>query len=188
MKELKTFYPTSRQKWRHWLEEHFQEEKEIWLIFPHKSSNKPGITYNDAVEEALCFNWIDSTRRSLDEENSIQRFTPRRPNSSFSQSNIERLKWLTKENMIHPAFLDQVQEVISAKFLFPKDILKAIHQNKKAWSNYQKFTSSYQRIRIAYIDGSRDRPEEFQKRLTNFIHKTAMNKIIGGYGGIEKYY
>ena len=67
------------------------------------------------------------------------------------------------------------------------DILEAIKENKKAWENYRNFSPAYRRIRIAYIDAARNRPDEFKKRLTNFIKKTEQNKLIG-YGGIEKYY
>jgi len=71
--------------------------------------------------------------------------------------------------------------------VFPPDIIEAIKQNKKAWENFQKFSLSYKRIRIAYIEGARNRPDEFKKRLNNFIEKTEKNVLIG-FGGIEKYY
>jgi uncharacterized protein YdeI (YjbR/CyaY-like superfamily) len=73
------------------------------------------------------------------------------------------------------------------KRAFPPDILTAIKSDKAAWKNYQKFSPSYKRIRIAYIDAARKRPGEFEKRLANFIKKTKENKKIG-FGGIEKYY
>jgi len=187
MDELKTLYVTNRKDWREWLEKNFDKEKEIWIVYPKKSSGKSRILYNDAVEEALCFGWIDSTVKTLDDNCSEQRFSPRNPKSRFSQANKERLKWLLQKNMIHPSILNTVKKTLKEKFVFPPDILTAIKSNKVAWKNYQKFSPSYKRIRIAYIDAARKRPEEFEKRLANFIKKTKENKQIG-FGGIEKYY
>ena len=79
------------------------------------------------------------------------------------------------------------EKVLAEKFVFPPDILAAIRADNLAWKNYQQFSEAYKRIRIAYIDGARKRPEEFKKRLANFIRKTKENKLIG-FGGIEKYY
>jgi uncharacterized protein YdeI (YjbR/CyaY-like superfamily) len=187
MNKLKTLYVVDRKEWRKWLKKNFDKEKEIWLIFPKKSSGKSRIPYNEAVEEALCFGWIDSKVRSFDEENTIQRFSPRKPKSSYSQANKERLGWLLKENLVHPSFKDSVEKVLKEIFVFPPDIISAIRNEKKAWDNYLKFSPSYKRIRIAYIDAARKRPEEFKKRLANFIEKTKDNKLIG-FGGIGKYY
>lgn len=181
-------YITTRDAWRKWLEDNFETAPEVWLVFPKKASGKKSILYNDAVEEALCFGWIDSIRKTLDREHTIQRFSPRNPESTFSQPNKERLKWLAGHNMIHPAILSRVQLVLEEKFHFPPDIINEIRQDKEAWENYQHFSESYKRIRIAYIDSARKRPEEFRKRLSNFIGKTRENKLIPGYGGIEKYY
>lgn len=163
------------------------KNKEIWLVYPKKSSGKKRISYNDAVEEALCFGWIDSTVKSINEDNSAQRFSPRNPKSGYSQANKERLKWLLNENLLHPSMLDIANRIAKEKNVFPTDIINAIKSDNIAWENYQKYSPSYKRIRVAYIDAARNRPEEFQKRLTNFISKTRENKQIG-FGGIEKYY
>ncbi len=72
--------------------------------------------------------------------------------------------------------------------MFPEDILELIRQDESVWENYQGFSEPYKRIRIAYIEAARKRAEEFQKRLNSFIEKTRRNKLIMGYGGIEKYY
>jgi uncharacterized protein YdeI (YjbR/CyaY-like superfamily) len=187
MDGLKTLYITNRKDWRAWLEKNFDTEKEVWLVYPKKASGKPRILYNDAVEEALCFGWIDSRVKSLDAETSAQRFSPRNPKSSFSQANKERLKWLLKEKLLHPTMQKTAKRVLKEKFVFPADIVNAIKADKSAWDNYQKFSSAYKRIRVAYIDTARKRPDEFKKRLANFIKKTKENKQIG-FGGIEKYY
>jgi uncharacterized protein YdeI (YjbR/CyaY-like superfamily) len=187
MNTIKTLYVTNRKDWRKWLEKNFDTEKEIWLVYPKKSSGKIRIIYNDAVEEALCFGWIDSTVKSLDEENSLQRFTPRNPKSGYSQQNKERMKWLLENDLLHPSQLEKAKEIVAEKFVFPKDIVDEIKKDKTAWKNYNAFSDAYKRIRIAYIDTARKRPDEFKKRLNNFIAKTKENKQIG-FGGIEKYY
>jgi uncharacterized protein YdeI (YjbR/CyaY-like superfamily) len=165
----KTLYVKDKKDWRTWLSTHFNKEKEIWLKYPSKDSGQPRIQYNDAVEEALSFGWIDSTVKHLDEHSSAQRFSPRNPASGYSQSNKERLNRLAKEGRLHPSIRESVEKVLKTDFVFPPDILKAIKENKAAWENYQNFSPSYRRIRIAYINGSRNRPNEFKKRLNNFI-------------------
>jgi uncharacterized protein YdeI (YjbR/CyaY-like superfamily) len=89
--ENKIKYFEDRKDWRRWLADNFETADEIRFVFPNKSSGKKCIIYNDAVEEALCFDWIDSTIKSLDKEHKIQRFTPRNPKSAYSQANKERL-------------------------------------------------------------------------------------------------
>ncbi len=178
----------TRAEWRNWLESNFDTKQEVWLVYAKKSTSKQRIQYNDAVEEALCFGWIDSTNKTLDNDHTIQRFTPRKPKSSFSQPNIERLKWLAEHNLIHSSIHKTVQNIIYQEFVFPQDILDEIKKDKTAWNNYTKFSEPYKRIRVAYIDSARKRPEEFTKRLTNFIKKTSKNKLIAGFGGINKYY
>ena len=177
-----------RETWRAWLAEHFETEREAWLVLPVNAAGEKSVSYNDAVEEALCFGWIDSTNKYLDALHCARRFTRRNPKSTYSQPNIERLKWLDAHGMIHPSVRPSVEAQLSAEFLFPEDILDAIRQDATAWENYLTFSAPYRRIRVAYIDAARKRPTEFQKRLQSFIEKTRRGKKIMGYGGVGKYY
>ena len=188
MTNLPTKYFTTRTQWRTWLEDNFESKDELWLEYPLKKSGKPRIVYNDAVEEALCFGWIDSTNKSLDDETSIQRFCKRIKKSSYSQQNRERLKWLYENDMIHESILQEVLPIIEEAFIFPEDIIAELKSDKTVWENFSNFSDPYKRIRIAYIDTARKRPEEFAKRLKNFIGKTKLNRLIKGFGGIDKYY
>lgn len=185
---MNTFYTNNREEWRAWLSMNFNKEKEVWFVFPMKAAKEEALSYNDAVEEALCFGWIDGVIKNIDSTLRAQRFTPRRPGSPYSRPNIERLIWLEEQGLIHPDIRERVLGIINAPYLFPKDIIAAIKQDKEAWENYNRFAPSYKRIRIAYIDAARKRPDEFQRRLDNFIKKTHENKLIIGYGGIDKYY
>ena len=186
--EKEIFSCQNREQWRAYLSERFETAKEIWFVFPKKESGEETISYNDAVEEALCFGWIDGQAGTLDEMHALRRFTPRREGSPYSRPNIERLIWLDEQGMIHPKVRPTIEKLIHAPFLFPEDILNSLRKDPIVWRHYNAFTESYKRIRVAYIDSARNRPEEFRKRLKNFIEKTKENKLIIGYGGIEKYY
>lgn len=153
-----------------------------------KESGEASLSYNDAVEEALCFGWIDSTIKHIDSLHRAQHFTPRKPGSLYSRPNIERLIWLDGQGLIHPKIRKSVVDLIHAPYVFPVDILNAIQAAPVAWENYQAFPEGYKRIRIAYIDAARKRPAEFEKRLVSFLAKTRSGKMIPGFGGIDKYY
>jgi uncharacterized protein YdeI (YjbR/CyaY-like superfamily) len=187
MKVTKTLHVTNRKDWRKWLREHYKTEKEIWLVYYKKATGKPRIEYNDAVEEALCFGWIDSIVKSLDKDRSAQRFSPRKPGSKYSPANKERLRKLLKQRKVIKEVRETLDDLAKEKFEIPKDILREIKSNKEAWKHFQKFSDAYKRIRIGFIDGARKRPEEFKKRLRYFIKMTEKNKQYG-FGGIEKHY
>ena len=90
--------------------------------------------------------------------------------------------------MLHPSIRDIVLPLICTPYIFPNDIIDAIKDDIVAWENYEKLSEPYKRIRIAYIDAARKRPDEFKKRLKSFIRKTHDGKLIVGFGGIDKYY
>jgi len=186
MQITKTLYIKTRAEWRNWLRKNYKTEKEIWLVFYNKDSGKPRIPYDDAVEEALCFGWIDSIVKKTNKESHVQRFTPRNPKSSYSQLNKERLKRILKQKKVINSVRKTLGDLENEEFVFPKDILSEIKKNKEAWKNYQKFSEAYKRIRIAFIDDSRIRPDIFKVRLNYFIKMSAQNKQYG-LKGIEKY-
>ena len=185
MKIGKTLYVVDRNGWRAWLAKNHSKETEIWLIYYKKASGKPRIPYNDAVEEALCFGWIDSIVKKIDEEKFAQRFSPRRPGSGLSQANKERIRKLIIEKRMKKAGLAAVSHAYDPGldhdgFTVPEDILKVIRKNPDAWKHFQNLPGSYMRIRIAYIEGRRRHGEEaFRKSLENFIRMTAKNKRFG---------
>jgi len=182
-----TLHVTTREAWRGWLQKHYQTMQDIWLVYYKKETGEPRIAYNDAVEEALCFGWIDSTVKKLDEERFAQRFSRRKPKSAYSQANKERLRAMAAKGRVMPEVLEGLGEIGGEKLEIPPDILEAIMGNEQAWKNFQEFSDAYKRIRIAFIEGARKRPEEFKKRLRYFIRMTEQNKLYG-FGGIEKHY
>lgn len=179
MNITKTLYLKDRSQWRKWLSENHDKEKEIWLVNYRKNSGKTSISYNDAVEEAICFGWIDSIVKKFNEESSVQRFSPRNLKSPWSQMNKERARRLIKQGKMMPSGLAKLGNVLEDKFEIPNDILKELKKDKQVWKNFQKFEESYKRIRIGWIVMARKRPEEFKKRLNYFLKMTARNKKFG---------
>jgi uncharacterized protein YdeI (YjbR/CyaY-like superfamily) len=179
-------YVADRKAWRDWLQGNYTTAAEIWLIYPRKHSGKPRIPYNDAVEEALCFGWIDSITKGIDQDNYSQRFTPRNPHTPYSQTNIERLRKLVPRGQVMPEVQASLGSLLDEPFVYPPDIEAALRADEQVWANFNRYSGSYQRIRIAYVDTARKRPEEFEKRLNNLITKTARNKQFGF--GIEDYF
>jgi uncharacterized protein YdeI (YjbR/CyaY-like superfamily) len=186
MKLGKILYVTERNAWRSWLAKNCDKEKEIWMVYYKKSSGKSRIPYNDAVEEALCYGWIDSIVKKIDEERFAQRFTPRRPSSKLSEMNKERIRKLIVQKKMTPAGLNAIKKVFdmekddSNKFFIPDDIIKSLKKDKLVWKNFQKFPESYKRIRIGYLESQRRHSEEaFQKSIRYLIKMAARNKRFG---------
>ena len=181
MEITKTLYVKNRHGWRTWLAKNYNKAPEIWLIYYKKDSGKPRIPYHEAVEEALCFGWIDSTAKKIDEQRFAQRFSPRRPTSQLSELNKERIRRLIKQRKMTKAGLKAIEHVWVPTEVFktPVDILKALKQDKQVWQNWQAFPAPYQRIRMGFVEGARNRPAEFSKRLNYLLRMTKQNKQFG---------
>ena len=185
MKIGKTLTLTNRTQWRRWLAKNHRTASEIWLVYYKKESGKKRIPYNDAVEEALCYGWIDSTLKTIDNKRFAQRFSPRKPNSVLSDMNKERIRRLIAAKKMTRAGLTaigrhlQPNGTLPSRFIVPPDILRAIQLHPLARKNFRRFPFSYKRIRIGWIDGARKRPAEFAKRLRYFIAKTEKNEQFG---------
>ena len=185
--ESKILYVNNRKEWRGWLKRHYKSKKDIWLVYYKKRTGKPRISYNDAVEETLCFGWIDSIVRTIDEDKFAQRFSARKAKSRYSQANLERNQALARQGKVMKAVLATIPNLSDDEFEIPPDILEAIRANSQAWENFQGFSLPYIRIRVAFIGAARKRPAEFKKRLRYFIKMTEKNKQFG-FGGIDNYY
>jgi uncharacterized protein YdeI (YjbR/CyaY-like superfamily) len=185
MKVGKTFCAKNRSEWRAWLRKNHNSAKEIWLVYYNKQSGKPRIPYNDAVEEALCFGWIDSIVKKLDRERFAQRFSPRKPRSNWSETNKVRVHRLIGQRRMTKAGLAVFDDTGGLKtektgrLVVPPDILKALKGDAAVWKNFKKLPEPYKRIRVGWIDASRARPDVFRKRLQHFLKMTAQNKRFG---------
>lgn len=101
--DIETFCPASRREWRRWLQEHHDKKQSVWLVYYKKELNLPTITWSEAVDEALCFGWIDSTVRSVDTERFMRFFSKRKPNSVWSKINKEKVQRLIEQQLMTPA-------------------------------------------------------------------------------------
>jgi len=191
MEVTETLYVTDRKKWRAWLGKHHASKKEIWLIYFKKASGKPRIPYDDAVEEAICFGWIDSTVKKLDEERYCQRFTPRSSKSIWSGTNIMRLRKMPDEGLMTDAGLAKVPpEVMRAAragripkrgLVIPKvleepdDLSEALDADAEAKENWLKFPPSHRKMRIYWVLGAK-KPETRQRRISKAVEMARENR------------
>jgi uncharacterized protein YdeI (YjbR/CyaY-like superfamily) len=174
-----TLYVHRVADWRAWLRKHHRTSREIWLVYYRKSSGKPRISYNDAVDEALCFGWIDSVQKKIDDDRLAQRFTPRRPGSRTSEMNKARARRLVRERRMTAAGLAAVGSLAKQRIDVAPDISAAFERDPIAWKRFQRFPAAYRRIRLAFVEGARARPEEFRRRLGNLVRKSAKNERFG---------
>jgi uncharacterized protein YdeI (YjbR/CyaY-like superfamily) len=179
----------NKKEWRKWLENNHNKFKEIWLIHYKKSSNKKGINHYDAVEEALCFGWIDSTLKKIDEERYILRYTPRKEKSVWSkinkekaekmilngkmtQSGLEKIKLAKKHDLWNTAYTNKVKEKI------PSDLKKVLLLDKVAWINFQNFANSYRNRYIGWINNAKTKMTR-TKRISEVVKRSKENKKPG---------
>jgi len=179
---MKTLYLADRSEWRAWLEKNANTSVGVWLLYYKKNSGKPRVAYNDAVEEALCFGWIDSKIKKVDEASFAQWFTPRKPNSQWAPSNIKRVKNLINLGKMTQAGLDAFQFHLSRKTQslpteLPRDLQKKFKNEASAWTNFGQFPPSYRRMAIAWV-ASAKKEETQLKRLSQLIKCSAAKKRI----------
>ena len=186
MKLGKTLYAKDQRSWHNWLVKNSKSKKEIWIVYYRKSSGKPRIPYNEAVDEAICFGWIDSTVKSIDKNRFAQRFTPRRKGSNLSEMNRERVRRLIKQKRMTPEGFRAIKHTFihsedkKIKFKISKDILVRLKQNNLVWKNFKKFSEGYKKVRIGYLESRRKHGKEaFNHSLDYFIKMTSKNKKFG---------
>jgi uncharacterized protein YdeI (YjbR/CyaY-like superfamily) len=170
---------SSRAEWRSWLAANHETETEIWIVSDDRSG-KPELAYLDSVEEAICHGWIDGIAKRISSFEKAQRFTPRRARSNWTELNKERARRLIRLGLMTDAGKRKLPDLM-APFKIPYDILAAIKAESDAWKHYAKLPELYIRVRIGYIEEMRKQPEEFKRRLQNFISRTASGKMFGNW-------
>ena len=177
--------PASRAAWRQWLAAHHASNSGVWLVYFKKASGKPSVAYAEAVEEALCFGWIDSHPRKLDAERSQLLFTPRNPKSGWSKANKERLLRLEAAGQLLPAGLAAIarakengawESLDDAEAgLVPDDLVAALAANAAAQASFTAFAPSARKMLLTWVLGAK-RPETRARRVAETVRMAALGK------------
>ena len=180
--------PESRQQWREWLAENHAGSPGVWIVYRKPKSGLPSLTYDEAVEEALCFGWIDSTVNALDEYRFMQMMTPRKPGSTWAQTNKRRVERLIAEDLMTPAgmavieaakadgswtMLDDVENLV-----VPDDLAAALAENPEAESTFSAFAPSAKKPILYYIKSAK-RPETRARRIEKTVRMAARGLRVG---------
>lgn len=179
----------SRDRWRAWLVENHAAATEIWLIFYKKHTGRLGLTYVEAVEEALCFGWIDGILKRIDDEKHTVRFSPRRKNSIWSERNKQRVGRLLQEGRMMEAGMIRVNEAKANgqwdkaalredTTLVPPELTTALTKNAKARISFEKLAPCYRKQFISWVDSAK-RDETRQKRVAESVRLLAAHRRLG---------
>jgi uncharacterized protein YdeI (YjbR/CyaY-like superfamily) len=186
---MKQVYLADRDQWRDWLSRHHKSNTGIWLVCYKKGTSKPTIAYDDAVEEALCFGWIDSIIKKIDDEKYVRKFTPRKDKSRWSQLNKKRANKMIKQGRMTEAGLAKIKAAKKngcwnqdvrpqISFEVPPEFAKALARNKKAKENFENLAPSYRKFYIGWIATAK-RPETKERRITESIALLEKGKKLG---------
>lgn len=168
----------TRQELRNWLEEHSNTERFCWVIVS-MSKQSEVIQYLDAVEEALCFGWIDGIKKKISDTELAQRLSPRNKTSNWTELNKERVRRLDKLGLMKEEGLKILPDMRPESFTINKDIETCLKEDEQLYRNLIHFPELYRRIRIDTIQSYRNEPDTFNKRLDKFIKNTRENKMYG---------
>ena len=169
-----------RDELRKWLMEHHDKEKECWVIVKRGRPIEGGtFWYIDAVEEAMCFGWIDGTTKKMENGMTAQRLAPRRKGSLWSELNKERCRRMERLGRMTNAGRAVLPDMSSSGFTIDADILQALQADATVWNNFRNFPPLYQRVRIDTIQIKKKQPELFQSRLQKLIENTRAGMMYG---------
>jgi uncharacterized protein YdeI (YjbR/CyaY-like superfamily) len=189
-KSRRTLYLSTRKQWRQWLTKNHATEKEIWLVYYRQETGKPSIPYEDSVEEALCFGWIDSIIKKLDNECYARKFTPRTNMTKWSNTNKQRMAKMLEAGLVTKAGLATIENIklIADKsgaapkkpsaMEIPAYIREAFKQDKTVWDNFCGLAKSYQRDYILWITIAK-KEETRDRRIEEAIKLLKQNRKLG---------
>jgi uncharacterized protein YdeI (YjbR/CyaY-like superfamily) len=182
--EIETYYPESQTDWRNWLIKNHQLKQSVWLVFYKKSTKVASISWSVAVDEALCFGWIDSTKKTIDNERYMQYFSKRKPNSIWSKVNKDKVEYLTSKDLIQEAgyksieiakknkswfILDEVEALI-----LPENLKKEFDKREGALEYYDSLSKSAKKILLTWVVLAK-RDETKQKRIIEIAENASKN-------------
>ena len=184
---------STRSELYRWFMDNHDKVSDFWLRVNRANDEYPGvIRYVDAVEVCLCFGWIDSTMKRIDDGKPIQHFTPRRKGSNWCEQNLERCRRLIRLGEMTPAGLAVIPDIDPSHFVFDDWAIDAIKKDREAWRNYLSFPENYRRIKLDRIQHYKNtaRPEQAKTALRNFIrdcHNGKMSPNWSDFGRLENY-
>jgi len=187
MKITKTYTARDKESWRGWLEEHGSTEAEVWLVYYKAGSGKTTISYQDSLEEALCFGWVDSLIQKIDEEKYARKFTPRRAGRKWSELNKHLVAKLVKEGRMTEAGMAKIEFVLEEApksrpkrppLPLPEWLKEGLMTSPSAWTNFQKLAPSHQRNYIGWISDAK-REETRLKRIRQAIERLERGEPLG---------
>jgi len=183
-KEIETYYPKSRTEWRKWLEKNHQSEQSVWLVYYKSSTKVASLSWSDAVDEALCFGWIDSTKKTIDNERYMQYFSRRKPTSNWSKINKEKVVLLIQNNLMTKAgyesieiakrngswaILDEVEALV-----IPEDLKEELTSYKGSMEYFDGLSKSDKKILLYWVVSAK-RPETRKKRIFEIAESASEN-------------
>ncbi len=188
-KPHETLYVATRRLWRGWLRKHHSSVSEIWLVYYKKHTGKPSVRYDDAVEEAICFGWIDGQIRRIDDERYMQRFSPRTKSSRWSALNIRRAKAMIKQGLMtevglasfksgKPEDASKRPAPVTLPVEFPADLKAALAKDKKAEAYFATLPPSAVRLALGWIVSAK-KPETRLRRIKEVVSSCAKAKRLG---------
>ncbi|MFC1760616.1 YdeI family protein [Planctomycetota bacterium] len=186
---MEQVYVKTRTAWRNWLRKNQKKNTGIWLVFYKKHTGKPSLDYNDAVEEALCFGWIDSIIKKIDDERYVRKFTPRKATSRWSESNKKRVTKLIKQGLMTPSGLALIKQAKKAGLWaqadrphipeeMPRELQLALAKNKKAKRFFDQLVPTYQKHFIGWVAMAK-RPDTKARRVHESITLLEQGKKLG---------
>ena len=184
-KEIETFCPASQQDWRRWLQENHVAKISVWLVYFKKKSNVPTVTYTEAVDQALCFGWIDSTRKSVDDYTFVQFFCKRKSNSVWSKINKAKVLRLIEEGLMTKAGLDSVELAKQngswtilddvEELVIPVDLAEAFNNQGGSEDYFSGLSKSVKKSILQWLVLAK-RAETRQKRITEIVSLAAQKR------------
>jgi len=187
---MKTIEVKNRAEWRAWLAANHAKEVQVWLVYYKKKTGKPTIEYSASVEEALCYGWVDSIIKKLDDLKYARKFTPRRENSKWSPSNKKRVEELIRDGVMTEHGLQKVEaakrnsnwdnliQKPELTFNMPAEFVEALRKNKRAKETFDKLAPTYQKQYLGWIEVAK-LPETREKRIKESIRLLAEGKKLG---------
>jgi len=183
MAELKTLEVRDGREWRDWLEREHESSPGVWLVYYKKHTGVQCIAYEDSVREALCFGWVDSIIKRLDDDRCVRKFTPRQPSSKWSESNRKRWAELKAAGRLTAAGLAAAPTAntyapLPAVPQLPAYFAKALKRDAKAWSFFQTLAPSHRREFVRWIHFAK-RPETRERRILETIAMLKAKQKLG---------